>query len=62
VPNDALLEHGLGSWPATAICVILPLPALLWRIHVEQAELTRVLGAAYTTDRAHARRLVPGVW
>jgi protein-S-isoprenylcysteine O-methyltransferase Ste14 len=31
---------GTGNWFALAICAVLPLPALLWRIHVEGAELT----------------------
>jgi protein-S-isoprenylcysteine O-methyltransferase Ste14 len=56
------LGIALGNWPATAICVIVPLPALLWRIHVEEVELIRVLGPAYLTYRAHTRRLIPGVW
>jgi hypothetical protein len=27
-------------------CVVLPLPAILWRIHVEEAALNHVLGEA----------------
>ena len=40
----------------------LPLPALLRRIQVEEAELTRVLGEPYEAYRRQTRRLIPGVW
>ncbi len=51
-----------GYWLALAVCLALPLPALLWRIRVEEAELTRVLGDRYRAYQAHTRRLVPGLW
>jgi protein-S-isoprenylcysteine O-methyltransferase Ste14 len=51
-----------GNWLALAVCPMLPLPALLWRIHVEEAELVRVLGDRYRAYRAHTKRLIPGVW
>jgi protein-S-isoprenylcysteine O-methyltransferase Ste14 len=52
-----------GNWFALAACVALPLPALLWRIHVEEAELTAVLGDRYRAYRAQTgKRLIPGVW
>jgi protein-S-isoprenylcysteine O-methyltransferase Ste14 len=51
-----------GSWLALAICPLLVLPGLLWRIHVEEAELTRVLGDRYSTYQAHTKRLIPGTW
>jgi protein-S-isoprenylcysteine O-methyltransferase Ste14 len=51
-----------GNWLALAVCPLLPLPALLWRIHVEEAELIRVLGDRYRAYRAHTKRLLPGVW
>jgi protein-S-isoprenylcysteine O-methyltransferase Ste14 len=51
-----------GSWLALVICAVLPLPALLWRIHVEEEELTRVLGDPYRIYRAQTKRLIPGVW
>src|SRR3954454_23898668 len=37
----------LGTWRSLCICVLLPLPGLLLRIRVEEAEMTRVLGDAY---------------
>ena len=52
----------LGHWLALAICVALPLAALLRRIRVEEAELTRVLGEPYEAYRTRTRRLIPGVW
>jgi protein-S-isoprenylcysteine O-methyltransferase Ste14 len=51
-----------GNWLGLAICVVLPLPALLWRIHVEEAELTRVLGDPYRAYTAQTKRLIPGLW
>jgi len=56
--------YGLGAagWPGLATCAVVPLPALLWRIHVEEAELTAVLGDRYRAYRAQTRRLIPGLW
>jgi protein-S-isoprenylcysteine O-methyltransferase Ste14 len=51
-----------GNWLAAAVCAVLPLPALLRRIHVEEAELVSVLGDRYRAYQAHTKRLVPGVW
>ncbi len=51
-----------GNVLALAVCTLLPLPALLRRIHVEEAELTRVLGDRYRTYQARTERLIPGVW
>jgi protein-S-isoprenylcysteine O-methyltransferase Ste14 len=56
------LGLAVGNWLALAACVALPLPAVLWRIHVEEAELTRVLGEPYRAYETRARRLIPGVW
>ena len=53
---------GTGNWLALAICAVLPLPALLWRIHVEEAELTAVLGNRYRAYQADTKRLIPGLW
>jgi protein-S-isoprenylcysteine O-methyltransferase Ste14 len=41
---------------------VVPLPALLWRIHVQEAELTAVLGDPYRAYQAHTKRLIPGLW
>jgi protein-S-isoprenylcysteine O-methyltransferase Ste14 len=53
---------GTGTWLALAVCAVLPLPALLWRVHVEEAELTAVLGDRYRAYQAHTKRLIPGLW
>jgi protein-S-isoprenylcysteine O-methyltransferase Ste14 len=51
-----------GNWLALAVCTVLPLPALLRRIHVEEAELTGVLGDRYRAYQSQTKRLIPGVW
>jgi protein-S-isoprenylcysteine O-methyltransferase Ste14 len=52
----------LGNWLSLAACVVLPLPVILWRIRVEEAELNRVLGQAYRTYQSDRARLIPGLW
>jgi protein-S-isoprenylcysteine O-methyltransferase Ste14 len=51
-----------GTWPGLAICLVLPAAALLRRIRIEEAELTRVLGDPYRAYRDHTKRLIPGLW
>jgi protein-S-isoprenylcysteine O-methyltransferase Ste14 len=51
-----------GSWLALAVCAVLPLPALLRRIHVEEAELVSVLGDRYRAYQEQTKRLIPGLW
>ena len=51
-----------GSWVSLAICALVPLPALLLRIRVEEAELERVLGDSYVEYERRTKRLMPGVW
>jgi protein-S-isoprenylcysteine O-methyltransferase Ste14 len=53
---------GAGNWLALVACVVLPLPALLRRIRVEEAEMVRVLGDPYSTYQRRTKRLVPGLW
>lgn len=52
----------LGTWPGLVICLVLPTAAILRRIGVEEAELTRVLGDPYRDYRDHTKRLIPGLW
>jgi protein-S-isoprenylcysteine O-methyltransferase Ste14 len=52
----------LGNWLSLAACVVLPLPAIGWRIHVEEAELGRVLGQAYRMYQSGRARLIPRLW
>jgi protein-S-isoprenylcysteine O-methyltransferase Ste14 len=56
------LGFAVGNWLSVVACVVLPLPALAWRIHVEEAELSRVLGDAYRSYQTRTARLIPGVW
>ncbi len=51
-----------GNWVALAVCIVLPGAAMLRRIRVEEAELTRVLGEPYQVYRDHTKRLIPGLW
>lgn len=52
-----------GALVSLAICVLLLLPALIWRIRVEEAELERVLGEAYRAYESNTTaRLVPRLW
>ena len=51
-----------GNWLSAAACLALPLPAIAWRIHVEEAELGRVLGDAYRAYQTRTARLIPGRW
>jgi len=51
-----------GNWLSFAVCAVLPLPAVLWRIRVEEAELERVLGDAYRAYERRTARLVPWLW
>jgi protein-S-isoprenylcysteine O-methyltransferase Ste14 len=51
-----------GNWLSAAACLALPLPALAWRIHIEEAELGHVLGDAYRAYQTRTSRLIPGGW
>lgn len=51
-----------GTWPGLALCLALPAVAMLRRIHVEEAALTRVLGDSYRAYQNHTKRLIPGLW
>jgi protein-S-isoprenylcysteine O-methyltransferase Ste14 len=52
----------VGNWLSLVLCLLLPLPGILWRIHVEEAELERVLGDAYRTYQGKTTRLIPWLW
>jgi protein-S-isoprenylcysteine O-methyltransferase Ste14 len=61
-----LIVAGFGlaadNWLSIAACLVLPFPAILRRIHVEEAELEHVLGDTYRAYRSHSKRLIPGLW
>jgi protein-S-isoprenylcysteine O-methyltransferase Ste14 len=56
------LGAALGNWLSLVACLVLPVPAIVWRIRVEEAELDRVLGDAYRSYRAGRARLIPRLW
>ena len=60
----ALAGLGLtyGNWISLAALVIGPLVGVLYRIHVEEAALSRELGARYTDYARSRKRLVPYIW
>jgi protein-S-isoprenylcysteine O-methyltransferase Ste14 len=52
-----------GAWMSLVVCVVLLLPALVRRIHVEEAELESVLGEAYRAYESNTTaRLIPWLW
>ena len=62
-----LIATGLGvargSWASLAACALLLIPALVRRIHVEEAELDHVLGDGYRSYRSKTTaRLIPHLW
>ena len=62
-----LIATGLAvarsAWVSLAVCVFLLLPALIRRVHVEEAELDHVLGDAYRSYQSSTRaRLIPHFW
>jgi protein-S-isoprenylcysteine O-methyltransferase Ste14 len=52
----------LDSWLSVVALVLLPLLAVLVRIHAEEAELATALGQEYRAYASRTRRLVPGIW
>jgi protein-S-isoprenylcysteine O-methyltransferase Ste14 len=64
--GNLLLAFGLGlalgSWVGSLVCTLIAFVGHLPRIRVEEAELTRTLGAEYATYADATARLVPGVW
>jgi protein-S-isoprenylcysteine O-methyltransferase Ste14 len=51
-----------GTWPGLVVCLVLPTAAMLLRIRVEEAALTRALGDPYRAYQSHTKRLIPGLW
>ncbi len=58
------LAMGLNTrnWLGLAIIVLLPMAALLYRIHVEEAALTGAFGAEYVAYSQRVKRLIPGIY
>jgi len=52
----------LTDWLSLLSAVAAPLPALLWRIRIEERALTAGLGSAYIEYAESRSRLLPRVW
>ncbi len=50
------------NWLSLAIAVGLPLIALLYRIHIEEAALVSGIGPEYQEYQQHTKKLIPGIW
>lgn len=50
------------NWLSLAIAIGLPLIALLYRIHVEEAALFSGIGPEYQEYQQHTKKLIPGIW
>jgi protein-S-isoprenylcysteine O-methyltransferase Ste14 len=50
------------NWLSLLVAVILPLFALLYRIHVEEAALVASFGSDYIEYQDRTKKLVPWVW
>jgi len=61
-----LIATGIGlaaaNWADLAGLLLITLPPLLWRIHVEENALKATVGDRYRTYAASHKRLVPLVW
>jgi len=51
----------LGTWPAIAAALVIPLPGFAARIVVEERALTKALGDQYRDYAARTHRIIPGI-
>jgi len=51
-----------ANWASLAGMALLPLAAILWRIHAEERALLAALGDRYRAYAAQHKRLIPLVW
>jgi protein-S-isoprenylcysteine O-methyltransferase Ste14 len=58
------LAMGLNTrnWLGLGIIVLLPMAALLYRIHVEEAALTGAFATEYVEYSRRVKRLIPGIY
>jgi protein-S-isoprenylcysteine O-methyltransferase Ste14 len=58
------LGYGIAvqNWLSLAVAVLLPLAALIYRIHVEEVALRASLGPEYEEYQRRTRKLVPWIW
>jgi protein-S-isoprenylcysteine O-methyltransferase Ste14 len=61
-----LITCGYGvavqNWLSLVIAIGLPLLALLYRIHVEEALLVKSIGVEYQKYQKRTKRLIPWIW
>ncbi len=50
------------NWLSLAFAVVLPLIALLYRIHIEESVLVSSLGSDYEKYQSETKKLVPWLW
>jgi protein-S-isoprenylcysteine O-methyltransferase Ste14 len=50
------------NWISLAFVTVLPMAALLYRMHVEEAALTDAFGESYRAYCSETRRIVPGIY
>lgn len=51
-----------GSWGGLLIAVLLGLPALMYRIKIEESALAEWFGEEFLTYSRNTRRLIPFIW
>ena len=58
------LGYGIAvqNWLSVIFAVALPLTAILYRIHVEEAELVSSLGSDYVNYQKETKKLIPWIW
>jgi len=56
------LGIGLANWLSVLATIVLPLAAVLIRVHVEEEALQKRFGAEYDAYAARTARLIPRVW
>jgi protein-S-isoprenylcysteine O-methyltransferase Ste14 len=52
----------LQNWLSVLAAVLLPLVALLYRIHVEEPALVSALGPEYAEYQKRTKKLIPWIW
>jgi protein-S-isoprenylcysteine O-methyltransferase Ste14 len=51
-----------NSWGALLLIMVFTVPALIYRINVEEEMLTSHFGEAYITYSQNTKKLIPGIW
>jgi protein-S-isoprenylcysteine O-methyltransferase Ste14 len=59
---SAGLPLGYGSLGGTLALVFLLVPAIVWRIHIEEQFLSAHFGSQYAEYVLRTKRLIPGLW